>query len=85
MKSWNAYHFVGDKLRDGSPVPADGVKLIHTGKLKLWLLLVPQGMLLGVLLGLLRRLGMLVLVGWLGLLGLLGRPRLLLRKNNGQY
>jgi hypothetical protein len=29
MKAW---HFVGDKLRDGSPVPADGVKLIHRGK-----------------------------------------------------
>ena len=28
-----AWHFVGDKLRDGRPVPADGVKLIHTGPL----------------------------------------------------
>ena len=26
-----AWHFVGDTLRDGSPVPADGVKLVHTG------------------------------------------------------
>ena len=30
-----AWHFVGDKLRDGSPIPADGVKLIHTGPLVL--------------------------------------------------
>jgi hypothetical protein len=29
MRAW---HFVGDTLRDGSPVPADGVKLIHTGE-----------------------------------------------------
>jgi hypothetical protein len=26
MKAW---HFVGDTLRDGRPIPADGVKLIH--------------------------------------------------------
>ena len=26
-----AWHFVGEKLRDGRPVPADGVKLRHTG------------------------------------------------------
>jgi hypothetical protein len=30
MKAW---HFVGDTLRDGRPVPADGVKLIHDGQL----------------------------------------------------
>ena len=28
-----AWHFVGDKLRDGRPVPADGVWLEHSGKL----------------------------------------------------
>jgi hypothetical protein len=28
MRAW---HFVGDTLRDGRPVPKDGVKLIHTG------------------------------------------------------
>src|SRR4051812_42294036 len=27
-----AWHFVGDTLRDGRPVPKDGVKLIHPGK-----------------------------------------------------
>jgi hypothetical protein len=27
-----AWHFVGDTLRDGRPVPEDGVKLIHTGR-----------------------------------------------------
>jgi hypothetical protein len=27
------WHFVGDKLRDGRPVPADGVKLVHAGPL----------------------------------------------------
>ena len=26
-----AWHFVGKKLRDGRPIPADGVKLRHTG------------------------------------------------------
>jgi hypothetical protein len=31
MNTIKAWHFVGDTLRDGSPVPADGVKLIHTG------------------------------------------------------
>ena len=30
-----AWHFVGDALRDGRPVPADGVTLKHTGKLEL--------------------------------------------------
>ncbi len=28
-----AWHFVGEKLRDGRPVPADGAWLEHTGKL----------------------------------------------------
>ena len=28
-----AWHFVGDKLRDGRPVPADGFWLEHSGKL----------------------------------------------------
>ena len=28
-----AWHFVGDTLRDGRPVPADGETLIHTGPL----------------------------------------------------
>ena len=32
MKAW---HFVGDKLRDGRPVPADGVTLKHKGELSL--------------------------------------------------
>lgn len=30
-----AWHFVGDTLRDGSPVPADGVTLKYDGELKL--------------------------------------------------
>lgn len=30
MKNYG-WHFVGDTLRDGRPVPADGVKLIHEG------------------------------------------------------
>ena len=30
-----AYHFVGDTLRDGSPVPDDGVKLVYDGEIKL--------------------------------------------------
>jgi len=30
-----AWHFVGDALRDGRPVPADGVTLKHKGKLEL--------------------------------------------------
>ena len=25
------YHFVGDKLRDGRPIPADGEWLVHDG------------------------------------------------------
>ncbi len=29
--SIRAWHFVGDTLRDGRPVPPDGVKLLHTG------------------------------------------------------
>lgn len=29
-----AWQFVGDTLRDGRPIPADGVKLKHKGKLK---------------------------------------------------
>jgi hypothetical protein len=32
---WNAYHFVGDTLRDGSPVPPDGETLVHDGPLTL--------------------------------------------------
>jgi hypothetical protein len=32
MKAW---HFVGDTLRDGRPVPADGEVLVHKGPLKL--------------------------------------------------
>jgi len=28
-----AWHFVGDTLRDGSPIPADGVMLKHDGRL----------------------------------------------------
>lgn len=31
MNTIKAWHFVGDRLRDGRPVPADGVKLIHPG------------------------------------------------------
>jgi len=30
-----AWHFVSDTLRDGRPVPADGVWLEHKGKLKM--------------------------------------------------
>ena len=30
-----AWHFVGDTLRDGSPIPADGVWLEHKGPLKM--------------------------------------------------
>lgn len=33
--TWNAYHFIGDRLRDGSPVPDDGVTLKFGGKIKL--------------------------------------------------
>ena len=36
MKEFNAYHFVGSTLRDGSPVPENGVKLIHSGNLELY-------------------------------------------------
>jgi hypothetical protein len=32
MKAW---HFVGDTLRDGRPVPSDGEVLVHGGPLKL--------------------------------------------------
>lgn len=32
---WNAYHFVGNTLRDGSPVPDDGVTLTHDGEIEL--------------------------------------------------
>ena len=32
---WNAYHFVGDTLRDGSPIPENGVTLYHRDKLEL--------------------------------------------------
>ena len=30
-----AWHFVGDKLRDGRPVPADGEWLVHEGEMKM--------------------------------------------------
>lgn len=33
--NWNAYHFVGETLRDGTPVPADGVTLKYDGEIKL--------------------------------------------------
>ncbi len=33
--NWNAYHFVGDTLRDGRPVPANGVTLVHNGPLEM--------------------------------------------------
>jgi len=32
MKAW---HFVGEKLRDGRDVPADGETLVHEGEIKL--------------------------------------------------
>jgi hypothetical protein len=32
---WNAYHFVSDTLRDGSPVPDNGVTLVHDRPIKL--------------------------------------------------
>ena len=35
MTPIRAYHFVGETLRDGRPVPADGVWLEHTGPLVL--------------------------------------------------
>jgi hypothetical protein len=28
-----AWHFVSDKLRDGRPIPADGVEMIHDGRI----------------------------------------------------
>lgn len=31
----HAWHFVGKKLRDGSPIPKDGKPLVYTGELKL--------------------------------------------------
>lgn len=31
MIKFNAYHFVGDTLRDGRPVPKDGEVLVHDG------------------------------------------------------
>jgi hypothetical protein len=34
-KAIRAWHFVGDTLRDGTPIPNDGVPLIYHGKLKL--------------------------------------------------
>ena len=30
-----AWHFVGDTLRDGRPVPADGIWLVHAGPIKM--------------------------------------------------
>ena len=30
-----AYHFVGSTLRDGSPIPEDGVTLVYSGALKM--------------------------------------------------
>jgi len=35
MKPIKAWHFVGDKLRDGRPVPKDGVTLKHYGEIEL--------------------------------------------------
>ncbi len=35
MKPILAYHFVGEKLRDGRPVPPDGETLVHEGPLVL--------------------------------------------------
>jgi hypothetical protein len=32
---WNAYHFVGDTLRDGSPVPDNGVTLVYDKPIEL--------------------------------------------------
>jgi len=31
----HAWHFVGETLRDGSPIPEDGVPLVYTGKMEL--------------------------------------------------
>ena len=35
MKTERAWHFVGDTLRDGRPVPKDGVWLVHEGPVKM--------------------------------------------------
>ena len=35
MNAKTGYHFVGDKLRDGQPVPPDGVWLVHEGPIKM--------------------------------------------------
>jgi hypothetical protein len=35
MKTILAWHFVGEKLRDGRPVPADGVTLEHDGPMEM--------------------------------------------------
>ena len=35
MQTLKAWHFVSDTIRDGRPIPADGVKLVHTGPLVL--------------------------------------------------
>ena len=35
MNTTLAWHFVGNTLRDGAPIPADGVKLTHHGPLKI--------------------------------------------------
>jgi len=35
MKPIKAWHFVGDRLRDGRPVPKDGVTLKHDGEIEL--------------------------------------------------
>jgi hypothetical protein len=32
-KAMIAWHFCGDTLRDGRPIPPDGEKLIHDGEL----------------------------------------------------
>ena len=34
-KTVRAWHFVGDTLRDGSPIPADGVCLEYKGALRM--------------------------------------------------
>ncbi len=34
-RNLEAWHFVDDTLRDGRPVPADGVKLVYDGPLKI--------------------------------------------------
>ena len=35
MTTINAWHFVGDCLRDGRPIPADGEWLIHKGPVEI--------------------------------------------------